>query len=68
MIGGFAIGMLQRDMSFAEAIATYSTLTIGDGLVSQIPALLISVAGGLVVTRSGAKDQLEIRVRSTIWC
>ncbi|MFN3196175.1 MAG: flagellar biosynthesis protein FlhA [Chlorobiota bacterium] len=59
LIGGFAIGMLQRDMSFAEAIATYSTLTIGDGLVSQIPALLISVAGGLVVTRSGARDQLE---------
>jgi flagellar biosynthesis protein FlhA len=59
LIGGFAIGMLQRDMSFGEAIATYSTLTIGDGLVSQIPALLISVAGGLVVTRSGARDQLE---------
>lgn len=59
LIGGFAIGMLQRDMSFADAISTYSTLTIGDGLVSQIPALLISVAGGIVVTRSGAKDQLE---------
>ncbi len=59
LIGGFAIGMLQMDMSFGEAIATYSTLTIGDGLVSQIPALLISVAGGLVVTRSGARDQLE---------
>jgi flagellar biosynthesis protein FlhA len=59
LIGGFAIGMLQRDMSFADAISTYSTLTIGDGLVSQIPALLISVAGGLVVTRSGARDQLE---------
>lgn len=59
LIGGFAIGMLQRDMSFSEAISTYSTLTIGDGLVSQIPSLLISVAAGLVVTRSGAKDQLE---------
>lgn len=60
LIGGFAIGMLQMGMSFSDAISTYSTLTIGDGLVSQIPALLISVAGGLVVTRSGARDQLEV--------
>ncbi len=52
LIGGFAIGMLQRGMSPGEALHTYSLLTIGDGLVSQIPALLMSVATGLIVTRS----------------
>jgi flagellar biosynthesis protein FlhA len=52
LIGGFAIGMLQRGMSAADAIATYSLLSVGDGLVSQIPALLLSVATGLIVTRS----------------
>jgi flagellar biosynthesis protein FlhA len=60
LIGGFTIGMLQMGMPFSEAISTYSILTIGDGLVSQIPALLISIAGGLVVTRAGARDQLEV--------
>src|SRR6478736_815964 len=52
LIGGFAIGMLQRGMSPAEALQSYSLLTIGDGLVSQIPALLLSVSTGLIVTRS----------------
>ena len=52
LVGGFAIGMLQRGMSPGEALHTYSLLTIGDGLVSQVPALLISVATGLIVTRA----------------
>jgi flagellar biosynthesis protein FlhA len=52
LIGGFAIGMLQKGMSPADALSTYSLLSIGDGLVSQIPALLLSVATGLIVTRS----------------
>ena len=52
LIGGFAIGMIQRGMSPAEAINTYSLLSVGDGLVSQIPALLMSVATGVIVTRS----------------
>src|SRR4029078_1885463 len=52
LVGGFAIGMLQRGLSPAEALQTYRLLTIGDGLVSQIPALLLSVATGLIVTRS----------------
>jgi len=51
VIGGFIIGIVQRDMNFMEAIRTYSILTIGDGLTQQIPALLISVAAGIVVTR-----------------
>ncbi len=49
--GGLAIGLLQHGMSFADAARTYTTLTIGDGLVSQIPALLVSTAAGIVVTK-----------------
>ncbi|GAB3684179.1 flagellar biosynthesis protein FlhA [Angustibacter aerolatus] len=52
LVGGFAIGMIQRGMAPVEALQTYSLLTIGDGLVSQIPALLLSVSTGLIVTRS----------------
>lgn len=59
IIGGFAIGILQFDMPFAEAAATYTILTIGEGLVAQIPSLLVSVAGGLVVTRSAGTDNLD---------
>ncbi|WP_087721805.1 EscV/YscV/HrcV family type III secretion system export apparatus protein [Pandoraea sp. PE-S2T-3] len=51
LIGGIIVGVTQRDMALSGAITTYSTLTIGDGLVAQIPALLISVAAGFVVTR-----------------
>src|SRR5688572_30160573 len=52
MIGGFAIGVLQHDLSAAEAAKNYVLLTIGDGLVAQIPALLLSSAAALIVTRS----------------
>lgn len=52
LLGGLAIGVLQRDMSLAQATHTYSILTIGDGLVSQIPAILATMAAGLVVTRT----------------
>ncbi len=52
LLGGFAVGVAQRGMSFGDAITTYSLLSVGDGLVSQIPALLLSVATGLIVTRS----------------
>ena len=52
LIGGFAIGVAQKGMSFGDAISTYSLLSVGDGLVSQIPALLLSVATGLIVTRA----------------
>jgi flagellar biosynthesis protein FlhA len=52
LVGGFIVGMVQRGMSPEEAITTYSLLSVGDGLVSQIPALLLSVATGLIVTRS----------------
>jgi flagellar biosynthesis protein FlhA len=58
LIGGFAVGVAQNGMSFSDAISTYSLLTVGDGLVSQIPALLLSVATGLIVTRSTADDDM----------
>ncbi len=52
LLGGFAVGMVQHGLSPADSVTTYSLLSVGDGLVSQIPALLLSVATGLVVTRS----------------
>ncbi len=57
LIGGLVIGIAQNGMPFSDAIDTFSTLTIGDGLVSQIPALLISIASGIIVTRAtGDRD------------
>ncbi|MDN4066856.1 flagellar biosynthesis protein FlhA [Paenibacillus vini] len=58
LIGGFIIGMTIHGMSFGDALSTYSILTIGDGLVSQIPALLISTAAGLIVTRASSEGNL----------
>ncbi|GJM83455.1 hypothetical protein HMSSN139_59510 [Paenibacillus sp. HMSSN-139] len=58
LIGGFIIGMTIHGMPFADALSTYSLLTIGDGLVSQIPALLISTAAGLIVTRASSEGNL----------
>ncbi len=57
MIGGLCIGMLQHDLSFADAGEKYVLLTIGDGLVAQIPSLLLSTASALVVTKVGAGTQ-----------
>ena len=58
LIGGFAIGVASHHLSFNEALSTYSLLSIGDGLVSQIPALLLSVSTGLIVTRAGDSDDM----------
>ncbi len=58
LVGGFAIGIMQKGMSFSEAIETYSLLTVGDGLVAQIPALLISLSSGLIVTRAATESDL----------
>lgn len=62
IIGGMIIGMVQMDMNLSTAASTFTVLTIGDGLVTQIPSLLISVSGGLVVTRSAAKDNLDMEI------
>lgn len=61
-LGGCVIGMVQGDMVFTEVLQVYSIATIGDGLVSQIPALLISTATGMIVTRAVAEDSLNIDV------
>ncbi len=53
IVGGMIIGVVQSDMGFAVAVETYALLTVGDGLVSQIPALIVSTAAGLLVTKSG---------------
>ena len=58
LIFGIIIGMLQMDMSIGEAINRFSMLTVGDGLVSQIPALLMSTATGIIVTRSASEGNL----------
>ncbi|HIW84822.1 MAG TPA: flagellar biosynthesis protein FlhA [Candidatus Dorea gallistercoris] len=59
LIGGSAIGILQGGMSFTEVLSVYAIATIGDGLVSQIPALLISTATGMIVTRSVSEGSLN---------
>lgn len=56
MLGGIIIGVLMLEMTFGESVQTYIRLTIGDGLVSQIPALLISTSAGLLVTKADTED------------
>ena len=59
LIAGMVIGIAQSGMDFGTAASTYSTLTIGDGLVSQIPALIISVAAGLLVSKAGVEGEAD---------
>ncbi|GAK46481.1 flagellar biosynthesis protein FlhA [Tepidicaulis marinus] len=59
IIGGIIVGVGQQDMPFGEAGATYSLLTIGDGLVSQIPALIVSTAAGLLVSKAGVEGAAD---------
>ncbi len=56
--GGIGVGMVQRGLSVTDAVNTYSLLTVGDGLVTQIPALLMAVSTGMIVTRSNADADL----------
>jgi flagellar biosynthesis protein FlhA len=56
--GGLVIGVVQQGMLMSEAVANYTILTVGDGLVSQIPALLVSAAAGLLVSRSSSEDRM----------
>ncbi|MGD0232221.1 MAG: flagellar biosynthesis protein FlhA [Syntrophorhabdales bacterium] len=58
ILGGFAIGVLQKGMAMTEALSVYTILTIGEGLVSQIPALLTSTAAGIIVTRAASNSNL----------
>src|SRR5437879_7667041 len=58
VLGGFAIGIMQKGMSISEALQRFTLLSIGDGLVSQIPALIVSTAAGILVTRAASKNNL----------
>jgi flagellar biosynthesis protein FlhA len=62
IIAGFLIGVFQQGVPFAEALKTYTILTVGDGLVTILPSLLVSVAGGIVVTRAASKESLGINI------
>ncbi len=66
LVGGIVIGLLHRHLTFSETIHTYSTLTVGDGLAAQIPALLISVATGIIVTRSASERDLGSEITKQI--
>src|SRR5699024_6382946 len=57
LLGGFGVGVFMHDMDLSQAVHTYSVLTIGDGLVAQIPALLAAMSAGLIVTRSAGNEE-----------
>ncbi|MBU4438140.1 MAG: flagellar biosynthesis protein FlhA, partial [Firmicutes bacterium] len=64
LVGGIIIGMVQGGMDITEVISVYSIATVGDGLVSQIPALMISVATAMIVTRAASENNLNVDVRN----
>jgi flagellar biosynthesis protein FlhA len=67
IIGGLLIGTLQQGLSLGEALRTYTILTIGDGLVAQIPALLVSTAAGIVISRAGTETDLGRNIVSQLF-
>ncbi len=67
IVGGLIIGVLQQGMPVADAARTYTLLTVGDGLVTQIPALIISTGAGMLITRSTASYDLSSEIKSQIF-
>ena len=67
IVAGFLIGVLQHGMDLSHALQTYTTLTIGDGLVTVIPALMISISGGMIVTRASTDERLGTDVQKQIF-
>jgi flagellar biosynthesis protein FlhA len=67
IIAGFLIGVLQHHMDFGHALQTYTVLTIGDGLVTVIPALMISISGGLIVTRASSDTKLGAQFQNQVF-
>lgn len=67
IVAGFLIGVLQHGMELSKAIETYSVLTIGDGLVTVIPALMISISGGMIVTRASADSRMGAEFQRQIF-
>lgn len=66
IVGGLAIGILQKGMTLSDAAQNYSLLTVGDGLVTQIPALIISTSAGIVVSRAGSESSLGKDIASQL--
>lgn len=66
IVGGLSIGVVRHHLAFSEALSTFTTLTIGDGLVAQIPALLVSTAAGIVVTKGAATGKIGQSVTKQI--
>jgi flagellar biosynthesis protein FlhA len=66
IIAGFLIGVFQQGIPFAEALQTYTILTVGDGLVTMVPSLLVSVAGGMVATRASSQATLGLDLGSQL--
>lgn len=66
ILGGLTVGVLQNDMSFGDAAQTYTLLTVGDGLVTQVPALIISTAAGIIVSRAGSESSLGREITSQV--
>lgn len=64
--GGFAVGMLIKGWSFTDSLSVFTMLTIGDGLVSQVPAFIIAIAAGLIVTRSSSRQDLGTELASQL--
>jgi flagellar biosynthesis protein FlhA len=74
IVAGLLIGVLQQGVDLSTAVKTYTILTVGDGLVTMVPSLLVSIAGGLVLTRAASSGQLDkelsaqiLRKRTTLW-
>jgi flagellar biosynthesis protein FlhA len=67
ILGGFAIGMMQLEMTAGDALRTYTVLTVGDGLVSQIPALIISTSAGMLVTRAASDQSMGEELKAQLF-
>jgi flagellar biosynthesis protein FlhA len=67
IVAGFLIGVFQLDIPFREALKTYTVLTVGDGLVTMIPSLLVSMAGGMVLTRASSPTSLAADLSSQVF-
>ena len=66
IIGGIIIGVVQKDMAFPDALDTFTRLTVGDGLVTQIPALIVSTAAGMLVTKGGISGSMDKAIFSQL--
>ncbi len=66
IIGGFFIGVIQKGLPFGEALAKFTVLSVGDGLVTQVPALIISTAAGIMVTHAGGEDRMGVTVATQL--